>query len=269
MSSEFRHPKTGRRATVVYPYRSADGSLLYEKGRWDSPDGTKTFLLRAPDPDRSGGWKLDLDGVSRVLYRQPDLHTATDDLDVLFIAEGEKDVDRLVAAGLLATTNDAGARSPFPENWIDECRGFRQVVFFEDNDHAGRELVGYVPKSSLRLPPCKTSESWGFPELGEHSDVSDFLDQGGTLQELWRRVETAEQVRPAPARSSHRSASRPQYDITSEGIFLENGQSRSKLTNFAARILSDISINDGLEDRREIEVEVSQNGRVGRTTPDA
>jgi hypothetical protein len=97
--------KTGaadRRLAATYDYKDEKGVLLYQVCRFEP----KSFRQRRPDG--KGGWVWNLDGVRRVLYRLPELLAAAL-AALVFIVEGEKDVDSLRAIDLVATTNPAGA----------------------------------------------------------------------------------------------------------------------------------------------------------------
>jgi len=61
-SSRCRKPK--RQVVATYPYRDAEGNLLYEVVRYD-PKG-----FRQRRPNGNGGWIGNLRGVPRVLYPQ-------------------------------------------------------------------------------------------------------------------------------------------------------------------------------------------------------
>src|SRR5262249_45819455 len=76
--------------------------LLFQAVRY-TPKG---FNQRRPDG--AGGWIYKLDGAPRVLYRLRELMAA--DLSApVFLVEGEKDVERLRAGGLVATCSPMGA----------------------------------------------------------------------------------------------------------------------------------------------------------------
>ena len=119
-----------RRIVATYPYRDEQEEVLFEVCRYEPKD----FLQRAPDG--AGGWRWSLKGVRRVLYRLPELVAAAPDVTV-FLAEGEKDADRLSSLGLIATTCPGGAN-----NWrseYTEALSGRKVVILPDNDPAGTE----------------------------------------------------------------------------------------------------------------------------------
>jgi len=100
----------------------------------------------------------------------------------VFLPAGEKDVDNLRDVGLVATTNPLGEG---PGKWLpaytDMLRN-RVVVVCEDNDVTGRARVEEV---AAALSGCARSvKLLTFHDLPEHGDVSDWLDRGGTAEQL-------------------------------------------------------------------------------------
>jgi len=89
---------------TVYRYQDESGAHLFDVVRLEP----KSFRQRAAD----GSWGVK--GIRRVLYRLPRIVAAPDG-EKVFVVEGEKDVQRLEAEGLLATTNVGGAGK-----WRDE-----------------------------------------------------------------------------------------------------------------------------------------------------
>ena len=135
-------------------------------------------------PDGRGGFHSArgcMQGVRRVPYRLPEL-IAADPAELVFLCEGEKDADRLSAAGLIATTNPGGA-GKFTRELAPPLKG-RSVVLLQDNDDAGAAhvaaaaaaLEGIAAKAVPLLLP-------GLPPKG---DVSDWLAAGGSAFDLKR-----------------------------------------------------------------------------------
>src|SRR5439155_18351863 len=124
-------------------------------------------------------WVWNLDGVRRVLYRLPELVAADPSIPV-YITEGEKDVEALVAFGLVATTNPQGA-GKWKQDYNRHLRD-RDAVLLPDNDDKGREHVEQVA-ANLRgiAASVRIVELPGLPEKG---DVSDWLAAGGTRAAL-------------------------------------------------------------------------------------
>ena len=164
-----------------YPYYNAESKFLYEKRRYEP----KTFRVK-----HSGGWGLG--GQDPVLYRLPEI-LLTPKGAVIFITEGEKDADA-IALFATATCNFDGAGVGKWRTAYNEFLQGRRVVVLPDNDDAGRQHATAVAESVATVAEwCKVIH---LPNLPEHGDVSDWLDAGGTVQELYRLVEQAEQAQP-------------------------------------------------------------------------
>ncbi len=161
------------RIAATHDYRDETGALLFQVIRKDP----KGFKQRRPDG--RGGWIWNLDGVRRVLYRLPELLAAPADA-VVYVVEGEKDADRIVATGLVATTNPGGAGKWSPA-FNETLRG-RHAVILPDNDVAGRAHSQQVAQTLHGVAALvKVVELPGLPEKG---DVSDWLDANGTRNAL-------------------------------------------------------------------------------------
>src|SRR5205823_2586613 len=92
----------------------------------------KDFLTQHVTAD---GWASGQGGCVHALYRLHRLHESPPGA-VVFVVEGEKDVDNLEAAGLLATTKAHGAKSEWLPTYTESLRG-KRVVVIPDNDTAG------------------------------------------------------------------------------------------------------------------------------------
>lgn len=168
---------------VVYDYVDEDGQLLYQVCRYQRPDG-KTFRQRRPDGN--GGWTWSLGEVRRVLYRLPALLAAVSAGSTVFLVEGEKDVETLAALSLPATCCQGGAMEK-PESWLPEwteaLRGAK-VVILPDNDAPGKRHAAVLRQvldgvaESIRVVEL--------PGLGLKGDVSDWVQAGGTVDQLVR-----------------------------------------------------------------------------------
>ena len=169
-----------RTITATYPYRDADGELLYEVVRY-RPKG---FAQRRADG--AGGWTWSLNGVERVLYRLPEL-IAADPERLVLVVEGERDADRLASLGLLATTGAGGAGKWRPE-YADALRG-RRVAVLPDNDDPGRQHAEQVARSLLGV--AAEVRIVALPDVPMKGDVSDWLDAGGTVDGLKKLVRAA------------------------------------------------------------------------------
>lgn len=162
-----------RPADVVYSYQDAGGVVRYQVLRWNlTPAEQPCYngaakLIRHAGPDGRPGMPA---GVAPLLYRLPAVLAADPALPV-FVCEGEKDADRLAAAGLVSTCNSGGA-GHWPAGGSQHLAG-RQVVILPDNDEAGRRHAALVA-DELR-PVAAAVTVLALPGLPDHGDVSDFL----------------------------------------------------------------------------------------------
>jgi putative DNA primase/helicase len=180
----------GRIREATYPYRDAGGVVRYAVFRYRHPDGSKGFSQHPPDG--RGGWRSGkgcMVGVEPLPYRLPELLASSPDVPI-YIPEGEKDVERLAAEGLVATTNHQGAMST-DATWprfLDHFRG-RACYILPDNDAGGRaharKVAGYLDGIASVV---KVIELPGLPPKG---DVSDWLDSGHAVAELAALAEAA------------------------------------------------------------------------------
>jgi hypothetical protein len=160
---------------ATYDYVDAGGTLICQALRYADP---KSFQQRRPNG--KGGWIWNMDGVSRVPFNLPALVRS----NVALIAEGEKDARNLEQAATsfpdkdadwvyAATTNIGGAGK-----WLDTYSPYlsgKKVFVFADNDDAGRKHVQQVCSSVAKH--ALTVHLVELPELGEHADVSDYLEK--------------------------------------------------------------------------------------------
>jgi hypothetical protein len=188
------------REVKSYDYRDESGQLLFQVVRYEP----KSFKQRRP---KGSSWEYRVKGTRQVLYRLPELIAAPIN-QVVFIVEGEKDADRLAEQGLISTCNAGGAgkwRAIHAEHLKD-----RTAIVIGDNDDAGCDHIKKVAKSlggiasSVRL-----LELPGLPEKG---DVSDWLDAGGTVDELLKLPTTAPAAKAIVDGDSEKEEKRSQTD---------------------------------------------------------
>lgn len=162
--------KAKSQIVATYAYTDKKGNLLFQVVRFDPKD------FRQRRPDGKGGWIWNMEGVQRVLYRLQEVLQA----DLVLIPEGEKDVDKLRELGFTATTSPGGA-----EKWLEsynKALAGRDVILLPDNDEPGRRHIEKVAKSLKGVArSVKVLELPGLPEKG---DVSDWIEVGGTKDEL-------------------------------------------------------------------------------------
>lgn len=176
MNDLFPEKRTTQKSRIVatYDYRDEVGNLLFQTVRYEPKD----FKQRRLNGDR---WVWNLRETRRVPYRLPELLKADKTLPV-FIVEGEKDVESLRSIGQIATCNPLGAGK-----WKSEYNDFlkdRRCVILPDNNKPGEEHANAVIRNLTGI--ATETVILRLPGLSEDvKDVSDWLAQGNTLDELY------------------------------------------------------------------------------------
>jgi len=123
-----------------------------------------------------------------VPYRLPQLLQA----ETVFVVEGEKDVAILERLGLVATCNPGGAGKWQPSYNVNFTG--KKVAVLPDNDDPGRTHAREVARNLYDAAlSVKLIE---LPDLPKKGDVSDWIQAGGTAEELVRLIEEAPQWKP-------------------------------------------------------------------------
>ena len=164
--------KRRRAPKAIYSYDGPDRDLLFQVVRFPQ----KKFRQRRPDG--KDGWIWDTKGVRRVPYRLPELLDASE--EIVFVVEGEKDVETLRAQGLIATCNPGGAgkwRSEYTQYFVG-----RDVVIVADNDASGLQHAEHVAASLL--PVAKNVRIAKLPGLPPNGDVTDWFNAAGSREQL-------------------------------------------------------------------------------------
>lgn len=145
----FLNPRSRRRdlgePEAVYQYRDESGRVLFEAVRFPGKQFRQRHHAPEDESAREDGYVYNLEGVRRVLYRLPELIASAP--ATVYVCEGEKDVEALVAAGKVATCNPMGAGK-----WRDEFSHYlrgRKVIVVVDRDEPGRNHAYRVRDSLL------------------------------------------------------------------------------------------------------------------------
>jgi putative DNA primase/helicase len=170
-----QEPRQYRRIVAEYNYIGEAGELLYQVVRTEP----KGFFQRRPDGN--GGW-INRKSRRQVLYRLREVLESP----IVFVCEGEKDVETLREQGFTATTNAGGADAPWLSQYTDALRG-REVILVPDGDRPGRErfariaraLVGNVARLVIL-------------ELEGAKDITEWFQRGHSECELIAQLEDSE-----------------------------------------------------------------------------
>lgn len=181
------HGPGGTTITSTYDYVDEHGRTVFQVVRLHPKD----FRQRQPDGD---GWNWSLRSLTpeqrSLPYRLPDLLAAKAQDRVIYVPEGEKDVETLRAAGYPATCNAGGAGkwTTGHAHWLAGA----DVGVIADRDEAGHAHAIAVVRSLLDAG-SRSIDLLETPDPA-HKDVTDHLSAGRRIREL-RTVDTP---RPFP-----------------------------------------------------------------------
>jgi len=170
---------------ATFDYHNEAGEQLFQVLKFEPLNGPKQFRQRT-SPDQTP-WSIK--GVRIVPYRLPEMIEAIAAEHVVFVVEGEKDVETLRARGIPATCSPMGAGKWWP--WFNEMFKDGDIVICGDNDGPGRDHVKLVVNNlrsvARRLRVLDLKKFW--PEIEESDDITDWFDAGGTVERVWEFVE--------------------------------------------------------------------------------
>jgi len=155
---------------ATYTYTDEQGSELFRVVRFDG----KRFKQQRKVGTR---WVDGLGDTRRVLYRLPEVVAAVRAGHMVYVCEGEKDVDALRQVGVVATCNPMGAGK-----WSDEFSEFLRganAVVVQDKDDKGRTHAREVARSLAQV-----ASSVRVVEALTGKDASDHLEAGHTVDEF-------------------------------------------------------------------------------------
>lgn len=170
---------------ATYEYRDEQGELLFEVCRTVD----KKFRQRRPDPANPGKHLWTLGDTRRVLYRLPEVIEAVKNGHIVYIAEGEKDVENIRRQGFTATCNSGGAGK-----WRPEYTEFLREAFV--SICADKDGPGQAHARQVRDALIEAGASVEIREAKVGKDVSDHLAAGLSLDEL-ETTWTSEKSEPA------------------------------------------------------------------------
>jgi AAA domain len=176
------------RIVQTWIYVNEAGVELFEVCRLENgeigadrkPD--KTYRQRHKTAE---GYVNNVKGIRQVPYRLPELIEAIAQGKTVFVAEGEKCADAIVALGAAATCNAMGAGK-----WPDEITPHfkdADICILPDHDEPGAKHASLVAAKLQGI--AKRVRILELPDLPAKGDVADWIAAGGTLEQLQKFVD--------------------------------------------------------------------------------
>ena len=178
------------RQTRYWEYPARDGSPLVRVVRFDDGKGGKSGKGDADwhqerwgkcKPTRQTGWVVGTKDIPREdipIYRYAEVRKAIANNELIFIAEGEDNVDRLWALGFAATCNIGGS-GKWRDSDTRDLEGAK-VVIIPDRDEPGikhAELLHQEFPHPLWLYPFPNSKAWQNLPKSKGLDIADWIEQ--------------------------------------------------------------------------------------------
>jgi 5S rRNA maturation endonuclease (ribonuclease M5) len=169
---------------IFYVYYDSVGNPVARKVRFEPKDFTTERY-------EGGRFVPSLNGVTVPLYNLRAVAAA----ETVYLCEGEKDAETLIEAGLVATTNHAGATSWAPH--LTEQLKNKTVIIIPDNDEAGFKRVDILNKALHGV--AKKILHFVPDGVKKKGDITNWVkDLGNDPSTILERAVTWE-VRPEPA----------------------------------------------------------------------
>ena len=187
----IREKKTIRpRQTRYWEYPARDGSPLVRVVRFDDGKGGKSGKGEADwhqerwgkcKPSRQIGWVVGTKDIPREdipIYRYAEVRKAIANNELIFLPEGEDNVDKFWALGFAATCNIGGS-GKWRDSDTRDLEGAK-VVIVPDRDEPGinhAEGVHQHFPGALWLYPFPNSKAWQNLPKSKGLDIADWIEQ--------------------------------------------------------------------------------------------
>jgi hypothetical protein len=182
ISTSDRNYQPEKKIKALYDYTDENENLLYQSVRYEPKD------FRQRRPDGKGGWIWNLKDERLVLYRLPEVLASP----LVYLVEGEKDVETLRSNDLVATCNPMGA-GKWRDDYNESLRG-KTVVILPDYDKSGQDHAEKVAQALYGA--ANEIVVVNLPNLPEKGDVTDYFENGGSVDELIDFAGRAESWKP-------------------------------------------------------------------------
>lgn len=188
-STVQRSEKTQNTAAkpIEYFYRDVEtGAALFKKIRYPN----KAFCWYHKEGE---AWKSGRGGKSPPLYGAYESKR----YNVVYLVEGEKDVDSLACRSFHAVSLPDGAGSKWTGTYADYFKG-KRVIIIPDNDAPGKkaaeEAARTIAAAADKIYMLDLSELWA--DIPEHGDITDFITAGGTMAQVLKYLDTLSPYTP-------------------------------------------------------------------------
>ncbi len=254
--------KQARVPTLLIPIFDVHGEVSLFQARPDVPRISRGRVVKY-ETLRGASMVLDVPPGARCWLGNPGLP--------FFITEGVRKADSAVSRGLCCGDvlgvwnwrgqNDNGGLTALADWESVHLRGRDVFIAFDSDVTTKPEVLGALRRLKSFLKSRGASvKIIRLPagEGGRKVGLDDFLVAGHTVDELLA-LASFEMPEPPPGQEDQQHG----YRATPHGLvyFKPTGEGSIPLTNFNAKIIGDISLDDGVEVQRAFEIQASLNDR--------
>ncbi len=253
---------------LLIPVRNVHRDLAIYQARPDQPrigKNGKPIKYETPGGSRM---VIDVPLRARALVGDPSI--------LLFITEGIRKADAGVSAGLCTIgllgvwnwrgTNDEGGKAALAD-WDSIALNGREIYLVFDSDVMQKRQVHQALarlKAYLESRHARVLVIYLSPESdGSKVGLDDYFAAGGTAEGLLKLA--SPDLKPLPAESGGRRVVGNYYEEDGQTFLLKatrDGEISVPLGNFTARIVADTTLDDGVEQRREFQIQAALGSRV-------
>ncbi|MEN6620923.1 MAG: CHC2 zinc finger domain-containing protein [Smithella sp.] len=183
-------------------------------------------IYKQPDGNKKGVWEHFLGdkwipgqgGLKSPLYRQENIPKAADTL--LFWTEGPKDADSLFKLDLIATTT-GGSSDRLRQEQLEIIPKNQKIVIIPDRDTAGQRYGKHIADTLQKHGCTVYVVDLPYPIVDKHGrDITDWIDDGHTRDELLTLTEEAQVVNPVPEPSANKEETEKQDKPSGSDILI-------------------------------------------------
>jgi DNA primase len=234
--------------TAAFDYHNESGDVVYtiDRVEYRNRDGTpvlkdgrpkKRFQAKRADPSKPDSLIYNIDGIERVLYRLPEVIEGIANGHPVLVPEGEGKVERARGLGLIATCNAFGSGVKDVSEYAKYMRD-ADVVLLPDNDTPGFQHINKIGAALIGV--ANSIRVLLLPGLPRKGDVIDWLDAGGTREQLDELIADAPAWQPLPeAKAEACEAEKAKAEAGEDQIIaalakkkgIEYGRQRKKVAN--------------------------------------
>jgi hypothetical protein len=158
----------------VYRYNDSNGAVIGSVLRWEAAtfDGGSRRKRFVPIKQEGNVWSVGAPPAPRPLFNLPRIIESDLATDRVYFVEGEKCVELLAEAGLVATTTMGGSSAPQLTD-LGPLAG-RNIVLVPDNDDAGCKYAQAILSRLFALSPTPIVRVVELPDLPPKGDAVDF-----------------------------------------------------------------------------------------------